>query len=85
MPECFFEVEHSTDIQNSLLKYSDLIDFNTKMYIVADERRKAEYEKKMNYNSFSYLRMNKRVEFLSYAKLEKQYNIAVEKASLSNY
>ncbi len=84
MPECFFEVEHSTDIQNSLLKYSDLIDFNTKMFIVADERRKAEYEKKINYNSFSYLRINKRVEFLSYSKLEKQYNIAVEKASLSN-
>lgn len=84
MPECFFEVEHSTDIQNSLLKYADLIDFNTKMFIVADERRKAEYEKKMNYTSFSYLRINKRVEFLSYSKLEKQYNIAVEKASLSN-
>lgn len=84
MPECFFEVEHSTDIQNSLLKYADLIDFNTKMFIVADERRKAEYEKKMNYTSFSYLRVNKRVEFLSYSKLEKQYNIAVEKASLSN-
>lgn len=84
MPECFFEVEHSTDIQNSLLKYADLIDFNTKMFIVADERRKAEYEKKMNYTSFSYLRVNKRVEFLSYSKLEKQYNIAVEKASLAN-
>ena len=84
MPECFFEVEHSTDIQNSLLKYADLIDFNTKMFIVADERRKAEYEKKMNYTSFSYLCMNKRVEFLSYSKLEKRYNIAVEKASLSN-
>lgn len=84
MPECFFEVEHSTDIQNSLLKYADLIDFNTKMFIVADERRKAEYEKKMNYTSFSYLRVSKRVEFLSYSKLEKQYNIAVEKASLSN-
>lgn len=27
MPNSLFEVEHSTDIQNSLLKFSDLQDF----------------------------------------------------------
>lgn len=52
MPNSFFEVEHSTDIQNSLEKFNDLRDFYAKMYIVADEKRFAEYEKKMNYTSF---------------------------------
>jgi tetratricopeptide (TPR) repeat protein len=39
MPDSFFEVEHSTDIQNSLMKYYDLQDFYTRMFIVADEKR----------------------------------------------
>ena len=37
MPHSFFEVEHSTDIQNSLLKFIDLQDFAARMVIVADE------------------------------------------------
>ena len=31
MPHSFFEVEHSTDIQNSLLKFNDLQDFHSRM------------------------------------------------------
>jgi hypothetical protein len=37
MPHSFFEVEHSTDIQNSLLKFNDLQDFQSRMFIVADK------------------------------------------------
>lgn len=36
MPHSFFEIEHSTDIQNSLLKFNDLQDFYVRMVIVAD-------------------------------------------------
>ncbi len=36
MPSRLYEVEHSTDIQNSLLKFSLLRDFNTNFFIVAD-------------------------------------------------
>ena len=64
MPDSFFEVEHSTDIQNSLEKFNDLRDFYAKMYIVADENRFAEYEKKMEYTSFTMLK-KKRKGFLS--------------------
>lgn len=78
MPDSFFEVEHSTDIQNSLMKFYDLQDFYTRMFIVADEKRREEYNKKINYTSFSKLKQNKRVSFLSYDDLEKQYNQAVE-------
>lgn len=82
MPNSFFEVEHSTDIQNSLEKFNDLRDFYAKMYIVADEKRFAEYEKKMNYTSFSVMKKEKRVSFLNYHDLEKQYNQVIEQQSM---
>ena len=39
MPTAFFEVEHSTDIQNSLGKFVDLQDFHTNFWIVAPKAR----------------------------------------------
>lgn len=79
MPHSFFEVEHSTDIQNSLLKYNDLQDFYVRMTIVADAKRKSEFESKMNYHAFDELRKGKRVSFLSYEALVKQYEMELER------
>lgn len=73
LPHSFFEIEHSTDIQNSLLKYNDLQDFYVRMFIVAEEKRRQEYLKKLSYDAFETLRNNKRVKFVSYELLEKQY------------
>lgn len=73
MPHSFYEIEHSTDIQNSLLKFNDLKDFSARMVIVADEKRHSEFISKMNYAAFNALRENKRVAFLSYESLDKQY------------
>jgi hypothetical protein len=78
MPHSFFEVEHSTDIQNSLLKFNDLQDFSARMIIVADRVRKTEYEKKIKYSSFMNLQENKRVQFLDYEGLNKQYEHIIE-------
>ncbi|MCL2561307.1 MAG: hypothetical protein FWE10_03170 [Rikenellaceae bacterium] len=39
LPSSIFEVEHSTDIQNSLLKFNDLQDFHSKLYIVSSKNR----------------------------------------------
>ncbi len=78
MPDSFFEVEHSTDIQNSLLKFYDLQDFYTKMFIVADEKRYGEYEKKLSYSSLAKMKADKRVQFLSYDELERQYRQTIE-------
>lgn len=78
MPDLFFEVEHSTDIQNSLMKFFDLQDFYTRMLIVADEKRHEEYNKKLGYSSFAKMKENNRVEFLSYDELERQYRQAIE-------
>lgn len=76
MPDSFFEVEHSTDIQNSLLKFNDLQDFYSRMFIVADKRREDEFKKKIMYSSFNNL--NKRVLFLGYEELNKQYEHLIE-------
>ena len=75
LPHSFFEIEHSTDIQNSLLKYNDLQNFYTEMFIVADEIRKQEFEKKINYSAFRELKENNRVKFLSYDRLVEFYEI----------
>ena len=72
----------STDIQNSLLKFNDLKDFSARMVIVADEKRHAEFGSKMNYAAFNALRENKRVAFLSYESLDKQYEQELQKQQM---
>lgn len=52
-PSSAFEIEHSTDIQNSLLKFVELQDFRTKFYIVADSKRKVEFDNKISFNAFT--------------------------------
>ncbi len=79
LPNSFFEVEHSTDIQNSLLKYYDLRDFYARMVIVADSRRMSEFNKKLGFDAFSAIK--DRVKFLSYESLDKQYNQEIMKQS----
>lgn len=76
MPHSFFEVEHSTDIQNSLLKFNDLQDFYSRMFIVADKMRKKEFETKIKYAGLSGIK--DRVKFLDYETLSKQYEQTIE-------
>jgi len=64
MPYSFFEVEHSTDIYNSLVKFSDLKDFYSSFCIVADEAREREFQSKISSNSFKEIR--NRINFMSY-------------------
>ncbi|QBN17733.1 hypothetical protein [Flavobacterium nackdongense] len=78
MPHSFFEVEHSTDIQNSLLKFNELQDFYSRMVIVADSKRKEEYLKKLKYSSFTNLVNQNRVSFMDYEALNKQYETVIE-------
>jgi hypothetical protein len=67
MPYSLFEVEHSTDIQNSLLKFYDLQDYYAKFYIVADDDRKRQFQDIISRSI--YAPIQKRVEFLSYSSL----------------
>ena len=67
MPNSLFEIEHSTDFQNSLLKFVELQDYNTEFYIVADKIRKTEYTKKLTLTAFEPIK--DRVKFINYDKL----------------
>lgn len=82
MPHSFYEIEHSTDIQNSLLKFNDLKDFSARMVIVADAKRYKEFSSKMNYAAFSELREDNRVAFLSYESLDKQYEQELQRQKM---
>jgi hypothetical protein len=64
LPQSFFEVEHSTNFNNSLLKFIDLVDFNVEFRIVADQARFKEYQHKATQGAF--LEIGSRVKFISY-------------------
>ena len=80
MPNRFFEVEHSTDIQNSLLKFMELQDFNARFFIVANIARSEEYKSKLAYTAF--IPIKKRVQFLDYEKLSVWHSKEYEYSTL---
>jgi hypothetical protein len=80
MPDSLFEVECSTDIQNSLLKFGDLQDFRARMVIVAAANRRSEFKHKLGINAFHDIK--DRVLFLDFDSLVKQYESALAKRSI---
>lgn len=74
-PDSCFEVEHSTDIHNSLLKYVELQDFRTQLNIVADSVRRKDYDSKIAYAGFTDIRDDVRfVDYDNLAKLHSRVN-----------
>jgi hypothetical protein len=67
LPKAFFEVEHSTDMRNSLLKFTDFEDFRINFYIVADAARRREFQDRVSSPTFSPIR--EQIKFLDYEKL----------------
>lgn len=76
MPCDFYEVEHTTDIKNSLSKFFELQDFYSNFYIVADESREKEFKDKLGYSLYTPIR--DRVRFLSYHRVITRYNKLVD-------
>lgn len=72
MPVCFFEIEYSTNIQNSLLKFNELQDFNSKFFIIADNIRKKEFEDKISLSAFK--EIMKRVNFMDFTSLSEWHS-----------
>jgi hypothetical protein len=64
MPAGLFEIEHSTGMHNSLVKFVELQDFYTNFFIVANEARKREFQEKISLEAFR--SVSKRVAFWSY-------------------
>ncbi|MBR5352714.1 MAG: hypothetical protein IK126_03295 [Bacteroidales bacterium] len=71
MPSAFYEVEHTTDIKNSLSKFYELQDFNAGFFIVADSSRKKEFEDKIHVSMFDSIQS--RVSFLDYQRVAIMY------------
>ena len=80
MPAAFYEVEHTTDIKNSLSKFYELQDFFARFFIVSDSHRREEFFDKLNVSMFAPL--HKRVEFLDYTRVVIKYQ-GLAKASES--
>ncbi len=80
LPNAFFEVEHSTDIQNSLLKFLDFQDFRINLRIVADSQRRREFEAKIGYSAFSSIRSL--VRFIDYESLSNYHSRIFEYSGL---
>ncbi len=71
MPSNFYEVEHTTDIKNSLSKFYELQDFYADFHIVADASRKKEFEDKLHVSMFGAI--EKRVKFIDYKRVADMY------------
>ncbi|HZT43032.1 MAG TPA: hypothetical protein VFA07_12765 [Chthonomonadaceae bacterium] len=81
-PHACFEVEHKTDIQNSLIKYVELQDFRINFNIVASAARRKEFESKLDYSAFSQIRDG--VHFIDYDNLSNLHAKVAETAVLTS-
>lgn len=73
LPCAFYEIEHTTDIKNSLNKFYELQDFRAKFYIVAAKERKQQFDDVIN--SSIYNPIKNIVEFVNYDALIAQYEL----------
>lgn len=71
MPCGFYEIEHSTNITNSLDKFYELQDFRADFRIIADIKRKNEFLDKISKSIYNPIR--DMVKFISYEDITKQY------------
>lgn len=71
MPCGFYEIEHTTDIKNSLSKFYELQDFRADFLIIADKKREEQFNDIISSSMYSAIR--KYVKFMSYDSLVKQY------------
>ena len=72
MPFAFFEVEHTTNIEHSLVKFLALRDYHAEFYIVAEEERRKQFNAMLAGQS-DFTPLLNRVKFQNYAHLTKQY------------
>lgn len=81
MPSHFYEVEHTTDIKNSLSKFYELQDFYSEFFIVAHAHRENEFRDKIGASIFTPIRS--RVRFLTYDNVASLHSNLSKQAKLS--
>ena len=80
LPHAFFEVEHSTDFQNSLGKYSDLQDFNSKFFLVSPVEKRRKFEDIINISVYKEIKNS--VQFVDYDFISKLHTKTFEITAL---
>lgn len=80
LPASFYEIEHSTAIHNSLLKFVELQDFRATFCIVADEVRRKEFLAKFSLGAFKPIKG--RVAFWSYDDVAELHSRTSESFSI---
>ena len=81
MPHAFFEVEHTTDIQNSLDKFYELQDFNAKFRIVSAPGNLQRFNDLMSYSRYDSIRGM--VSFYDYEKLVRLHRLKMEETEVA--
>jgi hypothetical protein len=71
LPDSFFEVEHSTNIEHSLVKFFELQDYFAGFYIVAPKHRESQFNDLLNKQIFEPIKQ--RVNFINYDNLSNQH------------
>ncbi|MBR1786512.1 MAG: hypothetical protein IJ756_05050 [Paludibacteraceae bacterium] len=79
-PQVVFEVEHSTDFRDGLLKFMELQDFQTRFYCVSNADRESKFEKEKN--KYAFIPIRDRVKFLSYEQIESDYQRALKNVNI---
>lgn len=79
-PSFAFEVESSTNFRSGLIKFSEIQDFMTSFYFIADTEKRNKFEKEITKNVFKNIRS--RCYFLSYEKVEKDYEAALANTNI---
>ena len=71
LPHSFFEVEHSTDFQNSLTKFFELQDYFARFFVIADESRRKQFDDIMTKSIFT--KIKNRIVFADYENIVNQH------------
>ena len=70
-PNSIFEVEHSTDFRDALIKFSELQDFKVQFYCIAEEKRKDKFNREIEKTVFKNIR--DQVIFRNYEQIKEEY------------
>lgn len=66
-PAHIFEIEHSTDFRDALLRFVELQDFNVQMYIVSYKERQGEFLSRIKFTGFKPI--EEKTRFINYEEV----------------
>lgn len=82
MPTSIFEIEHSTNMRDALVKFVEMQDFRTDMCIVADAARRRQFHDTISFGAFTPIR--KYVRFMTYTEVSDYHSNMSRLAALED-